>query len=119
LVRWCIRGAQSEIIHLQIKVEDDTAILNIDSFDANGSYINYGEVSALVQSPDSKNSEIRMSHMASGLYEGKFPLTEKGSYLLTVASKETAAVDEALHFGFDFSKLPEDRESIANHCCPK
>jgi Ca-activated chloride channel homolog len=114
MVRWCSRGTQSETMHPHIRIEDDAAILSVDSFDVSGKYINYAEVNALVESPDSKNSEIRMSHTASGLYEGRFPLTEKGSYLLTVASKSSSSGDETLHFGFDFSKLPEDRESGAN-----
>jgi hypothetical protein len=114
LVRWCSRGAQSENMHPRVRIEDDVAILSIDSFDANGNFINYTEVSALVESPDSKNNEILMSHTASGLYEARFPLTEKGSYLLTVSSKGSAGKNETLHFGFDFSKLPEDKESISN-----
>jgi uncharacterized protein YegL len=115
MVRWCSRSAQSETMHPRIRIEDDDAILNIDVFDATGKYINFAEVTALVKSPDSKNSEIRMSHTASGLYEGRFPLTEKGSYLLAVASKGSSVEDETLHFGFDFSKLPEDKESGANN----
>jgi Ca-activated chloride channel homolog len=114
MVRWCSRGVQSETMHPKIRIEDDTAIVNIDSFDASGNYINFAELSARVESPDSQNSEIRMLQTASGLYEGRFPLKEKGSYLLTVASKRGSTEEEILHFGFDFSKLPENREPTAN-----
>ncbi len=115
MVRWCSRGPQSETMHPQIRIEDAAAVLSIDAFDANGSYINFAELHARVESPNSKNSEIKMSQTASGRYEGTFPLNEKGSYLLTVFSKGGAAGDSGtLHFGFDFSEAPEVREPVAN-----
>jgi hypothetical protein len=110
IARWISRGAQSGALHPRIRIEDDSAVLTIDSYDAAGRFLNIPNLSASVETPDSRNLGIKLSQTASGYYEGEFPINEKGSYLLTIASINY----DSLHFGINLLRLPENMELIAN-----
>jgi Mg-chelatase subunit ChlD len=109
LVRWSSRGMQSESMHSQMRIENESVVLTVDSFDAEGNFVNFMNVRVRLEYPDSTISNLEMIQTASGKYECRFPLQGKGIYLFTVSAKGSNAVGEgALHFGFDLSKLPED-----------
>jgi uncharacterized membrane protein len=110
-VRWASRGIQSESMHAEVRSEAEDAILTIDSFDADGNYKNFMNVQTKVEYPDSTIRNLEMAQIASGKYESRFPLQGRGMYLFEVAAKRReGAGKDVLHFGFDFSKLPEDRK---------
>jgi hypothetical protein len=110
MVRWASRGIQSDTLHAEARIEDESAVVTIDAFDSSGNLQNYQGLDAHLEAPDSTDSSIAMVQTSSGKYEGRFSLNGRGAYLLTVGSKESGA----LHVGFDFSKLPEDRGVSAN-----
>lgn len=115
MIRWAGRGIQSDVLHAQVKMEDESAVLILDAFDASGEFINSLNVGARLESPDSTASDIAMAQTASGRYEGRFPLRERGTYLLTASAKGgDLRAEETLHFGFDASKLPEDHQPATN-----
>jgi Ca-activated chloride channel homolog len=110
MIRWAARGGQSDVLHVRVKMEEESALLAVDAFDASGEFINNLNVGARLESPDSTGSDIAMAQTASGQYEGRFPLKGKGIYLFTVSAKgHEPEAGSTLHFGIDFSKLPEDR----------
>jgi hypothetical protein len=113
MVRWASRGIQSDALHAQATIENETIVVTVDAFDSAGNLVNYEGIEAHLESPDSTADNIVMVQNSSGEYEGRFTLRGRESYLLTVASKE-GADQEALHLGLDFSKLPEDRDLSGN-----
>jgi uncharacterized membrane protein len=115
MVRWAARGVQSDVLHAQIKAEDESAIVSVDAYDPNGEFLNYLNVGARLESPDSTGSDIAMAQTASGRYEGQFPLRERGAYLLAISATGSALSSEStLHLGFDASKFSEDHQLAAN-----
>jgi uncharacterized membrane protein len=110
MVRWAGRGIQSDLLHARVKMEEESAVLVVDAFDTRGDFINNLDIGARLEAPDSAGSEIAMKQTASGRYEGRFTLEKKGSYLFSVSAKgRDMSAEGMLHFGFDFSKLPEDK----------
>jgi hypothetical protein len=110
MVRWASRGAQSKSLHAQVRDEDEETVLAVDSFDAEGNYRNFMNVGARLQYPDSTGISLELLQTASGRYESHFPLRGRGMHLFTVTAKSKDPVrEDVLHFGFDFSKLPEDK----------
>jgi uncharacterized membrane protein len=115
MVRWAARGVQSGVLHAQAKMEDESAVVSVDAFDPSGEFLNHLNVGARLESPDSTGSDIAMVQTASGRYEGRFPLRERGAYLLTVSARGSSLSSEAtLHFGIDASKFSEDHQSTTN-----
>jgi Ca-activated chloride channel homolog len=115
LVRWSSRARQSEWMHASVRIEEDDAILTVDSFDAEGNFVNFMNVHARLEYPNSASSSLELAQTASGKYESRFPLQARGSYLFTVAAKARDADSEnMLHFGFDFSKLSEEKHAVAD-----
>lgn len=115
MVRWTSRGAQSESMHSAVRLEDEEAVLTIDSYDADGVFSNFMRIDAQLEYPDATTGRLEMKQIASGQYESRFPLKGRGVYLFTVAAnKGNAEGEKHLHFGFDFSKLSEDRQKFSD-----
>ncbi|MBN1124563.1 MAG: VWA domain-containing protein, partial [Sedimentisphaerales bacterium] len=110
MVRWVSRNRQSELLHPQITIEDETALLTLDAHDSTGNFLNFLEMGVKIDTPDETGSDIAMTQTAPGKYESRFGLRGKGSYLFTVSAQDPKSRTEyALHFGYDLSKFPEDR----------
>ncbi|MBN2320570.1 MAG: VWA domain-containing protein [Acidobacteria bacterium] len=115
MVRWTSRNRQSELMHPQITIEDETALLTIDAHDLTGNFLNLMEMKAQITTPDETGSSIEMIQKAPGGYEGQFRLRGKGSYLFTVTAQDPKSGTEyTLHFGYDLSKFPEDRPASSD-----
>jgi hypothetical protein len=102
-------------MHANVSAEDEDAILTVNSFDAEGNFGNFMSVRARLEYPDSAGKSLELAQTASGKYASRFPLQGRGMYLFSIAAKSgDTGREEVLHFGFDFSKLPEDRKLFSD-----
>ncbi len=115
MVRWASRSAQSESLHAQVRAESEDAVLTVDAFDAEGNYLNFMTVRAQIEYPDSTGDSLELRQTASGRYESRFELKGRGMYSFSVTAEGgDAGREDTLHFGSDFSKLPEDRKLFSD-----
>jgi hypothetical protein len=111
MVRWTSRDVQNENLHPAVLLQDDAATLVVDAFDADGRFLDMLRFEARVQAPDGKTQDIDLKQTASGRYEARFDLRGKGAYLFSaVASGKGEGAGNSLHFGFDLSRFPEDKQ---------
>jgi Mg-chelatase subunit ChlD len=115
MVRWTSRDVQNERLHPTVLLKDDAATLVVDAFDPDGRFLNMLKFAARVQAPDGKTQDIDLKQTASGRYEARFDLRGKGAYLFSaVASGPGPGAGDSLHFGFNLSRFPEDKQQTSD-----
>ena len=115
MVRWTSRDAKNERLHPTVVLKDDAATLVVDAFDPDGRFLDMLKIATRVQAPDGKTQDIDLKQTASGRYEARFDLRGKGTYLFsTAASGQAPGTGDSLHFCFNLSRFPEDKQQTTN-----
>lgn len=85
-VRWAMREAAPSNFRVETRVRDGKGYVKIDAVDDRGRYINFLKPQGTVTGPppDFARQEILLSQTAPGIYEGVFPLGERGVYMLNM-----------------------------------
>lgn len=110
MVRWVSRRVQPERLHPRVTVDGDTATLVVDALGTDGRFLNFLDARAVVHAPDGSQHEVALLQSASGRYEGRFPITRTGIYLLSIVAAEArGTVEYTVHTGTYISTLPEYR----------
>ncbi len=118
-VRFTINESVQSDITADVTLDGETAILSVDAFDNNGSYINNLELSANVIAPDGTTQAVEMVQSAPGRYEANFTPDQQGAYLIRVAGAEGAnvSIGETAGWVLTYSpeyKLPDNPEAGQN-----
>ena len=87
LARWIERPTGGDILHPRISVTAGRASVQVDAYDAVGTFVNGLAMEGIVLRPGGGRTEIPMTQTGPGLYEGSFDAMEVGDYLVTLAPK--------------------------------
>jgi uncharacterized membrane protein len=83
-VGWSTGTEAGGALQPQVQVEGGTATITVDATAPDGSYLNGLAASASIVGPDNITSTVPLRQSTAGRYEGSFPTTQEGSYLVRV-----------------------------------
>ena len=84
LVRWTQRPAGTSNFRTQFRAETDTTQIVVDAVEADGTFRNLLDLSALVQPPNGETYEASLTQVRPGQYSVEIPTGQEGNYLVTV-----------------------------------
>ncbi|PID85999.1 MAG: hypothetical protein CSB13_05225 [Chloroflexi bacterium] len=83
-VRWTMAPERSSNVETAVTFDGEQAVLQVDTRDDNGRYLNDITMTANVVAPDGTVHHIVLPQIAPGRYSGEFLPTEDGAYFLRV-----------------------------------
>lgn len=108
-LRWSTGAEAGNMLQPRIEWEGGTARITVDAAQPDGSLIGDLDVGAAVVGPNLVTSTVALRQTAAGRYEGTFPATEEGAYLVQVrgTSEQVGSVGQTLGMVVPYS--PEYR----------
>jgi uncharacterized membrane protein len=103
--------------NLQVSVTPSAqgAHITVDAVAADQTYRNFLKTQATVVNPDSTQSTVPLEQTAPGRYEGQFPTTSQGTYLLQIVQTDSQGRVVGLQpTGYAVDYSPEYRDSGTN-----
>jgi Ca-activated chloride channel family protein len=89
-VRWLMRPPAPSNLALRARVEGEESIVEFEATDTGGSLLNFARADARIVGPDGSLSRLALSQVGPGRYEGRFPSSATGSYLVDVALEDSS-----------------------------
>lgn len=81
-LRWSTGGEAGNLLQPRVEWEAGTARVTVDAVQPDGSLVSDLALAAQVVAPGLVTSTVSLKQTAAGRYEGSFPATEEGAYLL-------------------------------------
>jgi len=85
VARWVARKGASEDLSVFVDVAEGEGRVVVDAVDAKGRFVNLLDLEGAVTDPELKGAPVRIAQVAPGRYEGTFPATKAGAYVLGVS----------------------------------
>lgn len=105
-VRYTLRETSNQNYQVATEIRDGVGRVVIDAVDADGTFKNYVDFSTKVIGPDLTSREVRVRQVAPGRYEGTFPASAVGTYMMSLDAGEGASRD-LITTGVSLSYSPE------------
>lgn len=85
-VRWAMRDLKPSGFRVETKVREGQGYVRIDAVDDDGKFINFLRPEGVVTGPppDFSRSEVSLLQTAPGIYEGAFPVDNRGVYMVNL-----------------------------------
>ncbi len=85
-VRWSMREASPSNFRVETKIKDGKGYVKIDAVNEDGTYVNFLKPEGTVTGPgpDFARQDVSLSQTAPGIYEGTFPLNNRGVYMINM-----------------------------------
>ena len=84
LVRWTQRAEPAGLLRPELRYAGGRVTLAVDAVDAEGGFVNFLELEAMVLAPEGRTTEIGLEQVAPGRYSGAFQADRTGSYFVTL-----------------------------------
>ena len=122
-IRWVSKDVQESPFQVTTKIQGEHGKVILDAVDDHGNFIDGLVVEGAVRSPKDERSDVKLHQVGPGRYEAEFPITETGTYTLSVLTKDkdgkrrhSATTGLVSPYSEEFKKLRTDRtllEAIA------
>jgi Ca-activated chloride channel family protein len=89
-VRWLMRPPAPSNLALRARVEGEESVVEFEATEAGGARLNFVRADARIVGPDGSLSRLALSQVGPGRYEGRFPSSATGSYLVDVALEDSS-----------------------------
>lgn len=85
-VRWSMRETSPSNFRVETKIRDGKGYVKIDAVNEQGQYVNFLRPQGAVTGPppDFARQEVAIAQTAPGIYEGTFPLGNRGVYMINM-----------------------------------
>ncbi len=87
LVRWIERPGDTSVLHPTLALGGGAGRLDVDAWDALGSFVDGLSIRAIVIGPDGKRSELPVPQVAPGRYAASFEAAATGDYIVTLDAR--------------------------------
>ncbi|MFC1736808.1 glutamine amidotransferase [Candidatus Hydrogenedentota bacterium] len=84
-VRWAGRETSSTSFRVETRNRDGKGYIKIDAVDDEGKFVNFLRPEGAVTGPDFERIELDLMQTGPGIYEGTFPLDDKGVYMINLS----------------------------------
>lgn len=112
-IRWTLRRSTRADFQTVVAVDRGRGKVLVDAIDEQGEFVNFLEVRANVVTPDMRPHSLTLRQTGPGRYEGEFPATAIGTYLVNVSrSDRRGTVSQTA--GIALSYPPEYRDLKTN-----
>ena len=92
LVRWVQRTATPESVDVQVDVRDGQAIVQADVYDPEDRFVNRLDLQgSRVLTPEKETLPLELEQTAPGRYQGRFAVSGRGEYLLSLVGRRGEA----------------------------
>lgn len=88
LVGWVLPEPKSDNIEVAATIENNHGVLTMTVKDEYGNPQNFVQSSATIINPSLNATEIELEQIGSGSYQGKFDISETGSYLIRLGAND-------------------------------
>ena len=120
LVRWVQRTGTPESVDVQVDVLDGQAIVQADVYDPDDRFVNRLDLQgSRVLTPEKDTLPLEMEQTAPGRYQGRFAVSGRGEYLLSLVGRQGEAtigpitVGIALPYSAEYLGLDANRPLLA------
>ncbi len=92
LVRWVQRTGTPESVDVRVDVREGQAIVRADVYDAEDRFVNRLDLQgSRVLTPEKDTLPLELEQTAPGRYQGRFAVSGRGEYLLSLAGRQGEA----------------------------
>ena len=120
LVRWVQRTGTPESVDVQVDVREGQAIVRADVYDAEDRFVNRLDLQgSRVLTPEKDTLPLELEQTAPGRYQGRFAVSGRGEYLLSLVGRQGEAtvgpktVGIALPYSAEYLGLDVNRHLLA------
>jgi Mg-chelatase subunit ChlD len=113
LVSWTLPAPQPQTLASDIRLEGNEAVITVEAFDTAGRPRDFLDLKARIIGPDPSTGistgrsidEVKLQQTATGHYEGRFPVSQAGSYLVQIqqSERDTPAISHTTGFVVPYS----------------
>jgi Mg-chelatase subunit ChlD len=108
-VRWSIGAEAASTLQPRVTMGGGVAQITVDAISPDGTYLNNLAASATVVGPSSVTATVELRQTGAGRYEGHFPVSQEGAYLVQVRAGEQDAPQLSQTLGVVVPYSPEYR----------
>ena len=113
-VKWSVRSLEVTDYEASVSIEGGKARLTVDAVDAQGNYMNFLPLQAVVVSPKGDSSRVELEQKGPGRYEVEFPASEVGAYMMNVGVMKDGQQRTSQILGAAVSYSPEFQQNQPN-----
>jgi len=115
-VRWAMREVASSNFRVETRVKDGLGHVRIDAVDDQGKFVNFLRPRGVVTTPapEFARRELALTQTAPGIYEGTFPLDNRGVYMLNLTYERPDGSRGFLPAGLALGYSPEYERNTTN-----
>ncbi|MEQ8168030.1 MAG: VWA domain-containing protein [Candidatus Eremiobacterota bacterium] len=110
VVRWTMKNDESSCLETFVSMDGNEGKISVDAVDNEGEFINLLHLKGKIISPSLKITEVSLKQEGPGRYEARFPVTERGTYLISAGNDRVGYQAT----GFDVSIPPEYKSTGCN-----
>jgi len=98
-VRWSLREISPSEFRVETRREGNEGVVRIDAVDAEGNYVNFLRPRGVVTAPGFESREISLTQAGPGLYEGRFPVSDTGIYMVNLTYADAGGAERMVPTG--------------------
>jgi uncharacterized membrane protein len=114
LVRWSMRQTGAAEFDIATRVEGAQGKIAIEALNKDASYLNFLRINGRVLTPNMEQKPVYLTQTGPGQYEGSFPLTDHGNYLVSLRYSSPDRQSGLINTGVSVPYSPEFRELGTN-----
>lgn len=115
IVRWSMRSIEKGNLRVTTEIRDGVGHVVIDAIGDDREYANYLNFDAIVADPDIETHGLEIRQTQPGRYEGTFPASKVGNYLLNLQYEDAEGNMRAYQAGTSLSYSSEYRDTEPNY----
>ncbi|KPK35170.1 MAG: hypothetical protein AMJ65_17560, partial [Phycisphaerae bacterium SG8_4] len=104
-IRWAGKPSQSTDCEVSADVQGRQVTVNVEAIDAEGKFMQFASIEGQVISPDISSSQLELTQVGPGQYNGQFEAGPSGSYIVNLRYRK-AGGDEKIHFTHTTVTIP-------------
>ncbi len=89
-VRWAAKPSQSADCEVFADVQGRQVTVNVEAIDAEGKFIQFANIEGQTIAPDVSTSQLELTQVGPGQYQGRFQAAASGSYVVNLRYKKLA-----------------------------
>ena len=114
-VRWLARRQPDDSLYARLQVDGDVVRVALDAQASDDSYTTGLSSHAIIQPPTGRPLTIDLAEKAPGRYEGTFPVSDVGEYVISLTARSgDGRVDARMIRGYFWSGDKEYRAAGVN-----
>lgn len=116
-VRWAVRDLSPSPFRVDTRVEGTTGYVRIDAVNEQGEFVNFLRPQGVVTGPgpDFIRQELDIAQTGPGIYEGTFPVNDRGVYMMTMTYERPDGTQGIIPSGLAMNYSKEYNYNATNH----